>query len=201
MHVHEIHEDPTCPTIDEAAFVRKLKVWSELTTASPSGLHLGGHYYTALIARHQYSEDEPDTELVDDQGVPIRSKRDEWDEMQQELRNFHLNLINYALGRGYSYQQWQSIMNMVSFKEEDNIRIHRMREIHIYEAYFNLVLGLKWRVALYQVKAVQALNGGQYRSRPRRNAIGPIMIEELQFKVSRLSRRMFLQTNYDATAC
>ena len=73
--------------------------------------------------------------------------------------------------------------------------------IHIYKADYNLVLSLKWRVALYQAEALQVLNDGQYGSRTRRNAIDPVMIEEFQLEISRLSRRMFLQMNYDATAC
>jgi hypothetical protein len=63
------------------------------------------------------------------------------------------------------------------------------------------MLGLKWRVALYQSEALKQLNDGKYGARPRRNAVDPVMIEELQFEISRASRRMFLQTNYDATAC
>ena len=63
------------------------------------------------------------------------------------------------------------------------------------------MLGIKWRVALYQSEALNQLNDGQYGSRPRRNAVDPVMIEELQFEISRPSRRMFLQTNYDASAC
>jgi hypothetical protein len=35
--------------------------------------------------------------------------------------------------------------------------------IHIYDADFNFMLGLKWRVALYQSKALKQLNDGQYR--------------------------------------
>ena len=87
------------------------------------------------------------------------------------------------------------------FKDPGCIKIHRTRVIHIYEADFNLMLGLKWPVALYQSEALKQLNDGQYGSRPRRNAVDPVMIEELQFEISRASRRMFLQTNYDATAC
>jgi hypothetical protein len=64
-----------------------------------------------------------------------------------------------------------------------------------------MVLGLKWRTALYQAEAQHTLNEGQYGLRPRRNAVDPVMIEELQFELSRITRRMFLQTNYDATAC
>jgi hypothetical protein len=64
------------------------------------------------------------------------------------------------------------------------------------------MLGIKWRVALYQSEALKQLNDGQFGSRPRRNAIDPVMIEELQqFEISRLSRKMFIQTNYDASAC
>ncbi|KAI2502417.1 hypothetical protein MHU86_12074 [Fragilaria crotonensis] len=63
------------------------------------------------------------------------------------------------------------------------------------------MLGIKWRATLYQSEAMKLLNDGQFGSRPRRNAIDPVMIEELQFEISRLSRRMFLQTNYDASAC
>ena len=60
--------------------------------------------------------------------------------------------------------------------------------IHIYEADYNMVLGLKWRMALYQAEALKELNEGQYGSRPERNAIDPVMLEELQFEISRLSR-------------
>lgn len=167
-------------------------MWNENLTTSPSrSLHLG-HYIT-LIARHKYSEDEDDDS----------EKRDEWNHLQQELLTFHVTfLLNYALERGYSYSRWQSIINMILFKDEDNVRIHRTRVIHIYETDYNLMLGLKWRVALYQqAEALRLLNKGQYGSRTHRNAADPVMIEELQFEISRLSRRMLLQINYDATAC
>ena len=53
---HEIAVENSHPTITDAELVGKLKVWRELTATSPSGLHLG--HYKALIARHEYSEDE-----------------------------------------------------------------------------------------------------------------------------------------------
>ncbi len=84
---------------------------------------------------------------------------------------------------------------------KDNVRIHRTRVIHLYEADYNLMLGIKWQIALYQAEAFRELNTGQYGSRPRRNAVDPVLIEELQFKISRASRKTFIQTNYDATAC
>jgi hypothetical protein len=106
-----------------------------------------------------------------------------------------------SVSRGYSYRRWQKIANTILFKDPNNVRIHRTRVIHIYEADFNLVLGIKWRHALYQSDALKFLNQGQYGSRPRRNAIDPVLLEELQFEVSRMSRRMLIQTHFDAALC
>ncbi|KAI2497605.1 hypothetical protein MHU86_16911 [Fragilaria crotonensis] len=82
-----------------------------------------------------------------------------------------------------------------------NIKIHRTRIIHIYEADYNLMLGLKWRSALLQAEAYDQLNSGQYGSRPKRTAIDPVFLEELQLEMSRITRKTMILTNYDATAC
>jgi hypothetical protein len=174
--------------------VGKLRVWRESTTTSPSGLHLG--HYKAFCARHQYS-DIDDEDLTEDQVV----EKHELNMMQQQLLELHLNLLNYALSRGYSYRRWRMIANTILLKDSDNVKIHRTRVIHIYEADFNLALGLKWRTAIFRSEFSRVLNDGQYGSRPRRNAIDPVMIEELQLEISRASRKTFAQTNYDATLC
>jgi hypothetical protein len=67
--------------------------------------------------------------------------------MQTDLFQLHLRLINYALQRGYSYRRWQKVASCIQFKEPGNIRIHRNRVIHLYEADYNLAMGLKWRSA------------------------------------------------------
>lgn len=87
------------------------------------------------------------------------------------------------------------------FKDSDNVRLHRTRVIHIYEADFNLFLGLKWRSAMHQAEDLRILNDGQFGSRPFRNATDPVFIEELQLEISRASRKPDILTNYDATAC
>jgi hypothetical protein len=63
------------------------------------------------------------------------------------------------------------------------------------------MLGIKWRKALYQAEALRELNDGQFGSRPRRNAVDPVFIEEMQFEISRASRKILVQTNYDAMSC
>ena len=183
---------PSHPTVTEQDYRGKLQVWKESTTTSPSGLHLG--HYKALIARHKYTDLESDDEEEN-------AKRDEWNHMQSNLLTLHVQMLNYALERGYAYERWHSINNTIIFKDPDNVRIHRTRVIHIYEADYNLMLGIKWRVALYQAEALRELNQGQYGSRPRRNAIDPVFIEEMQFEIARASRKTLVQTNYDATSC
>jgi hypothetical protein len=184
--------------ITEEEFIGKLKVWRESTTTSPSGIHLG--HYKALLARHQYSHI-PDDDETEEDGIRKVQLRDELNGMQQAMLRLHVQLINYALSRGYSYDRWKTVVNTTLFKEPNNIRIHRTRVIHIYEADYNLMLGLKWRHALYKAEAAKQLNKGQFGSRPRRNAIDPVALEELQLEMSRLTRKSLVQLNFDAASC
>jgi hypothetical protein len=64
-----------------------------------------------------------------------------------------------------------------------------------------MMLEIKWRMALYQAEALCELNEGQFGSQPRQNAVYAVFMEELQFEISRASRKMLAQTNYDATSC
>ena len=189
----EMENQASHPTISEDAFSGKLKVWRESTSTSPSGLHLG--HYKSLIARHQYSEvDQNDNEN-------LQSSKSELDMMQRELRTLHLRLMNYALARGYSYHRWQTVANSMIFKEAGNIKIHRTRVIHIYEADFNLCMGLKWRSAVFQSEKMNELHQGQFGGRTRCTASDPVLIEEVQMDISRVTRKTLVQTNHDATSC
>ena len=102
---------------------------------------------------------------------------------------------------GYSYSRWKVIANSQILKEPGNLKIHRTRVIHIYEADYNLALGIKWRHALHKAEEAAALNDGQYGSRPSRMAQEPVLIEELQLEMSRISRKTIVQISYDATSC
>ena len=91
--------------------------------------------------------------------------------------------------------------NTILFKDSDNYHIHRTRVIHLYEADYNLALGLKWRVAMQQAEDFRCLNAGQYGSRAHHNAVDPVMVEELQYEISRASRSSVAVISYDAMAC
>lgn len=176
------------PSISHNDFVGKLQSWRESTSTSPSGLHLG--HYKSLLARHEFS-DLPSTD----------PRRLEMDAKQTDLLTLQLQLINYALETGYSYQRWQQVANAMLFKEPGNIKIHRTRVIHLYEADYNLAMGLKWKEAMTTSEATNLINNGQYGSRPSRGAHDPVFIEEFQLEISRSSRKALIQTNYDATSC
>ena len=182
------HEHPLKPTITEATFLGKLQHWRESTSTSPSGLHLG--HYKSMIARHEFS----DLSDRDPRKATLESQR-------KDIIQLHLQLINYALSRGYSYSRWQQVANAMLYKEPGNYKIHRTRVIHLYEADYNLAMGLKWRAALEMAEEGHCLNSGQYGSRPSRGAHDPVFIEEFQLEISRASRKTLIQTNYDATSC
>ena len=181
------------PTISEKEFSGKLRAWRESTSTSPSGLHLG--HYKALIARHRYSS------IPEDEDEEHRQNRERLFCIQRELLDLHLTLQNYANKRGYSYNRWKKVANTILFKDPGVIKIHWTRVIHLYEADYNLAMGLKWRAAVFRAETLQLLHNGQFGSRPRRNAIDPVFIEDLQLELSRLTRKTVAQTNYDATAC
>ena len=87
-----------------------------------------------MIARHLYSTEEPEED-------GYHMDREELERKQKAILQVHLHLINYALERGYSFQRWQKVANTILFKEPGNIKIHRTRVIHLYEADYNLAMG------------------------------------------------------------
>ena len=98
--VHEMETNESRPTITADEFRGKLKVWSESTSTSPSGMHLG--HYNALIAKHSFSYDLPDDELPPE----YCRQCEELNSKQADLFELHLTLINYALERGTTYKRW-----------------------------------------------------------------------------------------------
>ena len=194
VQIQSLVEKITLPTITMGEFRSKLKVWRESTSTSPSGQHLG-HFKSLLATRHGYSH-------VTGEDCPEDiAKRNELSDIQYKLLRLRLQLINYSLSTGYSYRRWQTIANSHILKEPGNIKIHRTRVIHIYEADYNLALGVKWREAMHRTDEEGVLNEGQYGSRPNQQAQDPVLLEDLQLDISRVSRKSLVLTNYDATSC
>ena len=114
--------------ITKSEFLEALQVWNEGTSTSPSDINLG--HYHALFRRHKYKADSPAAK--------------EFDAKREKLVQAQLTLLNYSLKFSHSYKPWRTIVNVMILKEPGNTKIHRLRVIHIYEADYNLLLGVKW---------------------------------------------------------
>ena len=87
-------------------------------------------------------------------------------------------------------------------KEPGNPKIHRLRVIHLYEADYNLILGIFWsRKLVRQAEEKRLFNKGFYGSRPGLSAVDPVLLEELQVSIAYLSRTNQVNFHNDATSC
>lgn len=86
-------------------------------------------------------------------------------------------------------------------KEEGNVKVHRLRVIHLYKHDYNLILVVKWRQLIQTATHKRLLNDGQFGAVPGKDAITPTIIKELQYQISRASKWSLIHMDYDATAC
>ena len=161
---------------------QRLAKWNEKTSTSPSGLHLG--HWKSLI-----------TPLT-----PDKTTHD-YNSIQLLILQAHVDLINYAIKWNYVYERWRKIVTCMIFKEKNNIKIHRLRVIHLYEADFNALIGIKWRALTYKLFDAGILDDGLYGAVPTKRYQDPVLITELQQEISRLSRRAYAKGEADAQAC
>ena len=90
---------------------------------------------------------------------------------------------------------------MMILKEENNTKIHRLRIIHLYKADLNLLLGVKYRKLMHHAVDNDLLHPSQYGGIPGRDSITPVFINEMQYEITRTSRRPFVTLDFDATSC
>ena len=171
--------------LTKAELLGALSVWNEGTSTSPSEMNLG--HYHAMFRRHDY---QANTE-----------KAKAFEAKQEKLVQAQLALLNYALRFGHSFHRWKTIVNVMIQKDPGNSKIHRLRVIHIYEADYNLLLGVKWRQLLHQAEDKGLINKGCYGSRPGKEARTLVFMEMMQMEISRSSRKPFIKFDNDATSC
>ena len=112
-----------------------------------------------------------------------------------------IHLMNYAIKWNYSYTRWQKIVTLMILKEPGNIKIHRMRMLHLYEADFSALLGIKWRDMTFEMCSRKFLHDGLYGSVPNKSCHDPVILSELQYEISRCTRKPFAEGKGDATGC
>ena len=163
----------------------KFTKWKETTSTSPSGRHLG--HYKVLFTSLDSTLSFKDKELLES--------------YQHDIADAYRTIINYAIRHRYSFKRWKNIINMMIYKDPGNVKVHRLRVIHLYEADLNFILGLKWKDALHKAQQENTLHPGQYGSRPGREPQTVTLLEELRLDYSLLTRTPFTNFDNDASSC
>ena len=117
------------------------------------------------------------------------------------LIQWQVNLINTAIINQYSYNRWKAVVTVMILKTPGDTRIHRLWAIHLYKQDYNLLLAIKWRALINQCNSNKIINKGQYGGIPGRNSVSPTVIKELQYEITRASKRLLFHLDYNATAC
>ena len=133
--------------------------------------------------------------------LPDNSKEaKELETIRARILHGHLVLLNYALQFGYPYACWKRIVNTMLEKDPGQPKIHRLRVIHLYEADYNLILGVKWRKVLRHACTKGLLNDSCY-AQPGKEANDTAMVRKLEYEMSRITRKASIHFDNDATSC
>jgi hypothetical protein len=185
----EFTPDPTAtdsiPTITTAEWKRRISRWKESTTTSPSGMHLG--HARALISRHSLDPESPGGKRLGD--------------IQNSLIQAHVSLLNYSIQHSHSFSRWKNVVNVMIEKDPGDVRIHRLRVIHLYEHDFGLFLALYWKQMLRASEARGTINNGQYGGRAGLEAQSLVFLEEVKTEICTLSRKSLVNFDNDAASC
>ena len=154
-------------------------VWSENTTTSPSGLHLG-HDKCPI----KYSDASKPTEL------------------SHRLFTIKSQFINLALKHGIIYPRWQHINTVMIEKLPGNYNINKLRALHIFESDVNAIFGILWgRRLMFQAEKFQVLSDAQHGSRKGRSTDTLLIIKHLTYSLWRVTQTNGMSFDNDARAC
>ena len=158
-------------------WIGKISPWPETMSNSPSGFHLTRR--KTLVAKHDLTPGSPAYAALEEQ--------------RERLIQWQVDLFNTAIKHQYSFHRWQSIVNVVILKQPGNHKIHRLQVIHLYKYDYNLLLAIKWRSLIQHCVHTRKFNPGQYGGLPGHDAITSTILEELQYEISRASKRPLVQ--------
>jgi hypothetical protein len=173
------------------AFIAGFLHWSEQTSTSPSGCHLG--LYGALVTAYCNSSGEFSDSLPD-------SYTTTQEEAEQILLLIH-GIAASAARYGFYLRRWVQVVNVMIYKKLGCIELDRLRVIHLFEADFNLMIGILFgRRAMYHQVDNQLLNLSQF-GRPGGECPNACISKILHNLTSTFTHTPMGQFESDATAC
>jgi len=162
--------------VREGDYIDGFKKWTESTSTSPSGHHLG--HYKAIV------------------NDPLKATRD------LNFVDLYVKAINLPLKYGFVPSRWCNSVTVMIEKDPGSPRIERLRIIHLFEADYNFCLKLLWGCRMvYQGVKHGCFGHQQYGSRPRHQAIDTVHRKALTFDLSRILRTNLGLLDNDALGC
>jgi hypothetical protein len=190
--LRERSQDPCpewSPTVTFDDFINALLHWREETATSPSGRHLG--IYRSLVTAYCDSSDEFSER---DHGLTVQEKA-------EAILQVIFGLAEAASRLGFYLKRWTQVVNVMIYKKLGCIELNKLRVIHLFEADFNLLVGLFFgRRAMYHQVDKGLLHAGQF-GKPGGECQDAAFSKVLTNLVSDFSKTPIGQFESDATAC
>ncbi len=137
----------------------------------------------------------PSDDTSDDRTIPKP------EDMRLKLLGYQVAMINYCIRHSYSLERWRKVVNVMILKEPGNVTIHRLQVLHLYEADYSALLAIKWRALMHHAVDNDLIHSEQYGGVPGKDSITPAYMEEIQWEITRATRRPIVKTDFDATSC
>jgi hypothetical protein len=142
---------PWTGTINLDDFIKGLLRWRESTSTSPSGRHLG--IYKTLVTVHINSSGEFTDGSEDEMPSTFKAAR---------ILGLIHGLATAAARLGFYLRRWTKVINVMIYKEPGNYNLDKLRVIHLFEADFNLIVGILFgRRAMHHANNNNLLHDGQ----------------------------------------
>jgi Reverse transcriptase (RNA-dependent DNA polymerase) len=173
-------------TVTVGEIIDGYKKWSEATTTSPSGLHLG---HSKAMLKLQNTQER---EAKESDSIPL-------------YKRFFLlktTIINSCIQLNYVCQRWKKVVVVLIEKIPGTPLINKFRVIHIMENDYNMLYGIiLGRNMLWNAEDNNYLNDGQGGSRPGRRAQEQVLIKHCAYSIFRMSQSNGATFDNDAKSC
>ena len=111
-------------------------------------------------------------------------------------------LLNLCSTHGIALTRWLTIHNSMLEKSIGNDLIDKLRVIHIFEADFNLLLGILWSKRLMDnAQRHNSLSVYQWGGMKGKQCIEPVIMKVLSYELSALTRTSLIAIDKDAASC
>ena len=160
-------------------FRQSVQKWSERTSTSPSGRHLG-HYHAQILPQ-----------------LPS-----ETEDLSEHFLYLHVTMLNLATQRNIIFPRWRQVNTICLPKDTGTPRIHRLRPLNLYEADLNLLLRvILARRLLWKIEKHNELPDEAWGNRKLR-ASGDVGLQKvITFELGALTRQPLGQIDLDAKSC